>query len=137
MELLLQKMQSEKYPSIFHFSFSIFLHRNVLQFQPRNLNFKALVSCMNLHIDMELELGSATAKRKQEEIRMRMMWDESIEGIRREDMWFAAVKSGTNQDIETMQDLLAEDPNNFFCSDDPRKLINAGRRQFPNRTNRS
>ena len=79
---------------------------------------------------MELELGSETAKRKQQEIRMRMMWDESIEGMRREDMWFSAVKSGMKQDIETMQDLLADDPNNFFCSDDPRKLINAGRSLF-------
>ena len=85
---------------------------------------------MFIHIVMGLELGSETAKRKQQEIRMRMMWDESIEGMRREDMWFSAVKSGMKQDIETMQDLLADDPNNFFCSDDPRKLINAGRSFF-------
>ena len=57
---------------------------------------------------------------------MQTIWDESLEGMRREELWFTAVKSGMKEDIEQMKDLLAEDPNNFFCDDDPRKLINTG-----------
>ena len=63
-----------------------------------------------------------------EEIRLRTAWEESVETLRREEEWFATVRSGTQKDILTMRQLLSEDPNNFYAPEDPRKLINAGGR---------
>lgn len=62
------------------------------------------------------------------EIRLRAAWEESVETLRREEEWFSAVRSGTQKDILTMRQLLSEDPNNFYAPEDPRKLINAGRK---------
>ena len=46
--------------------------------------------------------------------------------MRREDMWFKAASTGTEEDINTMASLLTEDPNRFYYDWDPRKLINCG-----------
>ena len=54
-------------------------------------------------------------------------WEESLETVRREDLWFKTVSRGTAVDLEKMSELLADDPNGFFFDGDPRKLINAGK----------
>lgn len=61
---------------------------------------------------------------------MQNVWKESLQNVRREDMWFKAVTNGTEEDIKTMATLLMEDPNHFYCDWDPRKLINSGRFLF-------
>lgn len=66
------------------------------------------------------------ARRKQEEARMQTVWEESVESVWREDLWFKAVKSGTEADLEKMEKLLGKDPNAFYHEWDPRKLINCG-----------
>lgn len=68
------------------------------------------------------------ARRKQEETRMQTVWEESVQSVWREDLWFKAVKSGTEADLENMEKLLGKDPNAFYHEWDPRKLINCGRR---------
>lgn len=57
---------------------------------------------------------------------MQNVWNETLQNVRREDMWFKAVTNGTEEDINTMTILLSEDPNHFYCDWDPRKLINCG-----------
>lgn len=57
---------------------------------------------------------------------MQMIWDESLESLRREDRWFKAIQSGTENDLVELDRLLCEDPNRFYFDDDPRKLINSG-----------
>ena len=57
---------------------------------------------------------------------MQNVWNETLQNVRREDMWFKAVTNGTEEDINTMTTLLSEDPNHFYCDWDPRKLINCG-----------
>ena len=55
------------------------------------------------------------------------MWRESLETLRREEMWFKAAINGTEADIKRMGELLCEDPNRFYCDWDHRKLLNCGR----------
>lgn len=69
---------------------------------------------------------TANARQKHEAIRRQNAWEESLETVRREDLWFQTVSRGTAVDLEKMSELLAEDPNGFFFDGDPRKLINAG-----------
>ena len=55
------------------------------------------------------------------------MWKESLETLRREEMWFKAAMSGTEDDIKRMGELICEDPNRFYCDWDHRKLLNCGK----------
>lgn len=57
---------------------------------------------------------------------MQTIWEEALDSVRREDLWFKAVRSGSETDLEQMQELLGEDPNAFYQDWDPRKLINCG-----------
>ena len=34
---------------------------------------------------------------------MQTVWEESVESVWREDLWFKAVKSGTEADLENME----------------------------------
>ena len=49
--------------------------------------------------------------------------------MQREQAWFKAVQSGTEADVETMTNLIYDDPNRFYQDWDPRKLINCGERR--------
>ena len=53
--------------------------------------------------------------------------EESLENIRREEMWFKAAMNGTETDIAMMAELICEDPNRFYCDWDHRKLVNCGK----------
>lgn len=57
---------------------------------------------------------------------MQAVWEESLQTVRREALWFQAASRGTDADIEKMGELLCEDPNRFYSDWDPRKLLNCG-----------
>lgn len=79
-------------------------------------------------VEESLSIVTEHARKKQEETRMQMIWDESLESLHREDSWFKAIQSGTENDLAELDRLLCEDPNRFYFDDDPRKLINSGRK---------
>ncbi|KAK8804909.1 hypothetical protein WA171_006874 [Blastocystis sp. BT1] len=64
------------------------------------------------------------SRQKQEEAQMQAVWEESLQTVRREALWFQAASRGTDTDIEKMAELLCEDPNRFYSDWDPRKLLN-------------
>lgn len=66
------------------------------------------------------------SRQKQEEAQMQAVWEESLQTVRREALWFQAASRGTDLDIEKMAELLCEDPNRFYSDWDPRKLLNCG-----------
>lgn len=102
------------------------IKREVEQFQPMEANFTG--SLGSRRAERGLFLVTEHARRKQEEARMQTVWEESVQSVWREDLWFKAVKSGTEADLENMEKLLGKDPNAFYHEWDPRKLINCGRR---------
>ena len=59
-------------------------------------------------------------------MRNQEVWNETLEVMQREQAWFKAVQSGTEADVETMTNLIYDDPNRIYQDWDPRKLINCG-----------
>ena len=47
-------------------------------------------------------------------MRNQEVWNETLEVMQREQAWFKAVQSGTEADVETMTNLIYDDPNRFY-----------------------
>ncbi|KAK8815069.1 hypothetical protein WA556_007104 [Blastocystis sp. ATCC 50177/Nand II] len=86
--------------------------KEVMEYQPPAMTFTETLGI------------TAYAKKKQEDMRNQEVWNETLEVMQREQAWFKAVQSGTEADVETMTNLIYDDPNRFYQDWDPRKLIN-------------
>ena len=123
MELQQQRMSKRKYPNS-HVDDCFLIPCESIQTARNELH-----SISRAQESGSDHLVTANARQKHEAIRRQNAWEESLETVRREDLWFKTVSRGTAVDLEKMSELLADDPNGFFFDGDPRKLINAGKMQ--------